>query len=81
MVQVDILVRPYTMDLMPLAKMLIRLNSWSTPKKGVLGNLTRFTHENGGTLAAEFLSKLGLFWGKLAKKTKKKGRIDEFTFQ
>jgi|TARA_B100000745_G_scaffold35783_1_gene22186 hypothetical protein len=34
-----------------------------------------------GTLAAEFLSKLGPFWGKLAKKMKEKGQIDESTFQ
>jgi hypothetical protein len=33
-----------------------------------------------GTLAAEFLGKLGPFGG-LAKKTKEKGQIDESTFQ
>ena len=54
-VQVDILVRPYTMDFIPLAKILTRLNSWSTLKKGVVGNLTRFVHENEVLLQQNFL--------------------------
>ena len=54
-VQVDILVRPYTMDFIPPAKILTRLNSWSKLTKGVVGNLTRFAHENGVLLQQNFL--------------------------
>ena len=80
-VQVDILVRPYTMDFIPPAKILTRLNSWSTLKKGGCWKFDKVCSWKRGTLAAEFLSKLGPFEGKLAKKMKEKGQIDESTFQ
>ena len=62
-VQVDILVRPYTMDFIQPAKILTRLNSWSTLKKGVVGNLTRFVHENGVLLQQNFLVNWAHFGG------------------
>ncbi len=53
-VQVDILVRPYTMDLIPLAN-INPIEFMVYTEKGVVGNLTRFAHENGVLLQQDFL--------------------------